>query len=368
MDSNWRELDPLVTQAGKVVDGIQDWRTRQKAAAILAGVPGPRPAFADVYDGTPFLKALSDARRGDPEANAYVKSVLGTSDATGQAIVPNSFVASLSPALATRNIFRQLMNVVPGITSAAVDIPYESTAVTAALKQGAYGSNKDVRDWSFDQVTATLYTLAQIADVGNQLLRQSGGAAEASARRRLAASIGMAESNYIVNGSGSSQPLGILQALLNVGDIAANKYALNSEPRVSAIANGLAKLEARGAQATGIVMNPTDFWEMNVETLGTSGAGGWAVDPAQGPSGSAPGTTLWGLPVYRCPDLAAGTALVADWTAFDIYLGSEFRIDVSSEGGNRFDQNVTGFRAEEDFAFNAQAAVATGKVVKVTGL
>jgi hypothetical protein len=33
----------------------------------------------------------------------------------------------------------------------------------------------------------------------------------------------------------------------------------------------------------------------------------------------------------------------------DIHLGGEFRIDVSSEAGSRFDQNVTGFRAEEEF-------------------
>jgi hypothetical protein len=37
----------------------------------------------------------------------------------------------------------------------------------------------------------------------------------------------------------------------------------------------------------------------------------------------------------------------------DIYIGSEFRIDVSSEAGSRFDQNVTDFRAEEEFGFNA---------------
>jgi hypothetical protein len=73
-------------------------------------------------------------------------------------------------------------------------------------------------------------------------------------------------------------------------------------------------------------------------------------------------------PVLRCADLASGTALVADWTAFDIYLGSDFRIDVSSEADNRFDQNVTGFRAEEDFGFTAEPAVRTGKVVKITGL
>lgn len=341
-----------------------------KAAAILAGVPtGSRASdLGDNYAGEPFLATIKAARMGDPEANQYIKAVLGTSDATGQAIAPNAFVAELVGAVATRNPFRRLMTVNTGIRAASIDVPYELTAVSAALVQGAYGSNKDVRDFSFGQSTATLYTIAQIADVGNQLLRQSGGAAETAARRRLAESIGITESTYVVNGTGSGQPLGILQALLNYGDVAANKYALNSESRVAALAGGIAKLDARGVVPTAIVMNPTNVWTMLTETLGTSGAGGWAIDPAAGPSAGQPETTLWGLPVIKCAELAAGTALIADWTSFDIWLGNDFRIDVSSEAGSRFDQNITGFRAEEDFGFTALPPVATGRVVKVTGL
>ena len=52
----------------------------------------------------------------------------------------------------------------------------------------------------------------------------------------------------------------------------------------------------------------------------------------------------------------------------DIFTGQDFRIDVSSEAGNRFDQNITGFRAEEEFGFNAEPYVRTGKFLKVLGL
>jgi hypothetical protein len=41
-------------------------------------------------------------------------------------------------------------------------------------------------------------------------------------------------------------------------------------------------------------------------------------------------------------------------------------IDVSSAAGSRFDQNVPGSRAEEEFGFNAD--VRTGKFVKILGL
>jgi hypothetical protein len=67
-------------------------------------------------------------------------------------------------------------------------------------------------------------------------------------------------------------------------------------------------------------------------------------------------------------NLSVGTALAGPWADCDMYIGSEFRIDVSSEAGNRFDQNVTGFRAEEEFGFNATPYVATGKFVKILGL
>jgi HK97 family phage major capsid protein len=345
-------------------------RTNGKAAAILAGVPTGEDlsGLGDHYAGEPFLAHVKAARMGDPQSNEYVKAVLGTSDATGQAIVPNAFVAELVEQVGTRNPFRQLMTVNAGIRSNAVDIPYNSAAISAALVQGAYGSNKDIRDYSFGLATATLYTIAQIADISNQLLRQSGGVAEANARRRLAESFGMAESNFIINGTGSGQPLGILQAILAYGDPLSGRYALNSESRVAALAGGIAKLDARGIAPNAIVMNPTDVWTMLRETLGTSGAGGWAIDPAAGPSAGQPTTSLWGLPVVKCAELASGTALVAEWSAFDIFLGNDFRIDVSSEAGNRFDQNITGFRAEEDFAFNAEPGVRTGKVVKVTGI
>ena len=65
--------------------------------------------------------------------------------------------------------------------------------------------------------------------------------------------------------------------------------------------------------------------------------------------------------------LPTGKALAGAWSDCDVYIGSEFRIDVSSEAGSRFDQNITGFRAEEEFGFNATPYVATGKFVKILG-
>ena len=146
---------------------------RDKAAAILAGAGSAETGVKSVgpYNETNWLASLVAKRSGDRDAQEFVKAVLGTSDATGQAIVPNNFVSRLVEQIALVNPYRRYFNVTTGVTGAGVDIPYEVDAITAALVQGAYGSNNDVREFGFTQATATLYTIAQIADVGNQLLR-----------------------------------------------------------------------------------------------------------------------------------------------------------------------------------------------------
>ena len=368
------ELDSKLAALDERLKAFTQSTARTKAAAILAGVdPKPQVKAIGPYSEDSFLAALVDQRRGDPEAREFVKAVLGTSDATGLAVVPNNFVGGLVDQLALKNIYRQLFEVVNVSSGSAVDIPYVVTAYTAALLQGAYGSNKDVRDFAFNQATATLYTIAQIADVGNQLLRQSNGAAERVVRNRLAGSIGMLEAQYITNGSGSSQPLGFFPALLAFGDVAAFKTTLSSESRVAAIGRGIGAMEARGVVSDNIVavMHPTDYWELATETLGSSGSGGWAIDPAAGASGSTPANRVWGVPVYRDPNWPAakvGTALLIDRTEPQIFTGDQYRIDVSSEAGSRFDQNITGFRAEEEFGFNAEPYVRTGRVQQVIGI
>jgi HK97 family phage major capsid protein len=351
--------------------------SQAKAAAILQGAqPKDRePLKVGRYSDTNFLSALWESRRGDRDAQDFIKAVLGTSDATGAALIPNNFVAQLVPAIALANPYRSVFEVVSGITGAGVDIPYETTAITAAILQGAYGSNKDVRDFALGTATATLYTIAQIADIGNQLLRQSNGAAESMARRRLASSLGRTEAQFINNGSGSSQPLGFFPALAAFGQVAEFITTLNSESRAAAIGRGIGAMESRGILADRtqlvIVMNPTDFWELSTETLGTSGSGGWVLDPAEGAASNPPLASLWGVRVIRDPTwpaAQAGTALIIDRSEVQMFLGDEYRIDVSDSAGTRWDQNITGFRAEEEFGFNAEPYVRTGRVQRVNGL
>ncbi len=57
---------------------------------------------------------------------------------------------------------------------------------------------------------------------------------------------------------------------------------------------------------------------------------------------------------------------VGEWSALKIYLGQNYRVDSSDVTGTRWDTNETGFRGEEELAFDARPAVFAGALRKVT--
>lgn len=62
------------------------------------------------------------------------------------------------------------------------------------------------------------------------------------------------------------------------------------------------------------------------------------------------------------------TAIVGEWSSPQLYVGDDFRVDVSSEANDRWDKNLTGFRGEEEIGFNADPFVASGIFQRITGL
>ncbi len=380
----------LVTTVDEIKARMEEFRPASKAADILRGADADDDLGLDHYGATGFgsmLKAIVDFKTTPSPANwaalnasgatTSTKATLGDTNANGQFIIPLNFVSQVVEICQGRNIWRQLMSVNNGVRGLGVNIPYELDDASLQRAQGqggealAFGSNKDTRDFTLGSATASLFPLARIITVGNQLLRYSEGTAERLVRNKLGTAFAKAEDYYILSGSGAnSQPKGILTSLA----AASSTYstALSSETRVAAIGRGIGALEARSCNADAIVMTPTDWWELAVETLGTSGSGGWALAPAMGASAT-PATRnypLWGVPAYRdtLGFLTVGTALIGAWSDVDLFFGDEYRVDVSTEAGTNFALNLTSFRAEEEMAFNADPYVLTGKIQKVTGI
>lgn len=304
------------------------------------------------------------------------KATVGDTDAAGGYLVPNNVVQAINLQATPGRAVVDLFTVINDVRGSAVDVPFEDTnSAPSRAVIAAAGATKANANFIVGNYTATLYTLAKIFDVGNQLLRQSGGAAETYVRSRLARDFALGEDYYAIQGSGSSEPFGLLTAIGTSGTY----VTTHSSPSVSTIAGNWATAVAkaagavanRGAIPDAVVMNSGDYW---TSIASGADAAGFYVDPAGGGynfSGTAIGTTgagPWGIRLRHTPNMTTDNLVVGEYTSALFFRGQGYRVDVSSEAGDRWDKNLTGFRGEEEIAFDARPAVYTGHFQRIVNV
>jgi HK97 family phage major capsid protein len=360
--------------------------TRSPSKALLIG-QGGRSVTAP--DGFGFFKAVADARSSDATCQASGKAaldfmgsrwaeadpgkaILGTTGAGGAYIMPNAVVERLLEISTPLNIYRGLIPVVSGVATPSVAIPVEAAIATRAVV-AAWGTLKSNENITFAQYTATFYTLAKIHDVANQLLRYSAGAAEADVMDRLGRSFALGEAYYILQGAGTTEPTGILTALNTAGTFDTNKGSATTTIATSIAGTVIAGLKAmalRAVQPTAVVLDPTSYWSAMTEATATFAVLGSLAGQAVSPMSLAGDGTprLYGLPLFADANMPLNTGLLADFRSMKLYTGLGYRVDTSTEAGNRFDYNLTGFRAEEELAFNATPYIVAGKAQRLTNL
>jgi HK97 family phage major capsid protein len=383
------DTDSLAERADRAIAQLEDLNEQvkaelantyrpSKADAILSGQnrdTNPDAAF----DG--FFRAVAMARSRDFDEQQAgkaalsamgsswgepQKAVLGETDANGGYLVPRNVVSEVVEISVAVNPVRELLNTITGVsTGSAVEIPLEGPAPVRAVI-AARGAIKENQSFTVGNYTATFYTMARIIDAGNQWLRQSGTAGERLIRSRLARAFGLGESYYVLSGSGTDEPKGLLTSLA-AGPAGMTTAHTASDSTVAgsvraAVAKAIEALAARGREADGVLMNPGDLAHAMVQGSDT---GGFWVDSGGGSVG------LIGLPGVRIRTSAAvtsKTAIAGEWRSAELYIGAEYRVDTSTEAGDRWDRNLTGFRAEEDLAFNGDPYVAAGMFQRITGL
>ena len=300
----------------------------------------------------------------DPSPEA--KATLGTTDAAGGYLVPNNQVAEIERTKSMVNIYRSLMTVISGMRGDAIDVPFTNAASRASVV--ARGETKPNVDLVIGNYTATLYTLAKIYDVADQQLRHSEGATEREVRLSLTESIAEGEAYYILNGSGTSEPKGILTSVGTSGAYVSSFTASATTLAGSiatAIATAAGAVAGRNWKPDGAVVHSTAFWTAAAQ--GTDSAG-FFYSPAGGPGSINPmnGTlTYFGMPVQGDSNMPADDLLVGQFRGARLYAGEGFRVDVSREAGDRWDKNLVGFRGEEEFAFNADPYVSAGRFQRI---
>jgi HK97 family phage major capsid protein len=338
--------------------------------AWLAAIANARSSDATQQASGKAALEFMESRYVDADA---MKATLGTSGAVGGFIMPNAMVDRLITISTAANIYRQIIPVVSGVNAPAINIPVEASAATRAVV-AAWGTLKANEDIGFASYTATFYTLAKIHDVANQLLRYSAGAAEQEVTDRLGKSIGLGEAYYILQGAGTTEPVGLLTALNTSGNFDTTKSAATTTIATSiagTIISGIKALAKRAVAPTAIVLDPTSYWTAMTEATTSFAVLGSLAGQAVAPlsvSGVDGSLRLFGLPLLSDANMPVNTGIVGDYSAARLYVGSGYRVDTSSEAGTRWDQNLTGFRGEEEIAFCGTPYVVAGKFQRLTNL
>lgn len=365
---------------------LENARHPSKAAVIGGGRQAPA-------DGeTHFFAALAQAKSRDyatqqvgkarlEEMGSYwsdpdpaAKATVGDTDAAGGYLLPNNVVADIELQAMPGRTVVNLFTVINGVRGNGVDLPWEDTADTRAVVVAA-GVTKENSNFIVNNYTATLYTLARIFDVGNQLLRRSEGAAERLVRSKLARAFALGEDYYAIQGSGSSEPMGLLTAIGTAGPYV-TAHTPSSTTIVGNFASAIAKaagaVATRGAVPDGVVMNSGDYWTSL--TYGDPAGPGFFVSPSGGAFAfnaqetGVVGAGPWGVRLAHTPNMPSDSLVVGEYRAAQFYRGEGYRVDVSDQAGDRWDKNLTGFRGEEEIAFDARPYVYTGYFQRITNV
>lgn len=367
LDSTFRDYQP-----GEVLHALMGFKGQLSDGIDVEGIAAAKAK----------LEELGMIWMGVPAAS---KATLGTTGATGGYVLPNNLVDTVVKPKTQQAVLQNLVTIINGVSVRGVDQPYRLGAPTRMTFQN-WGDTKENVNETYGSYTANLGTLARVMDISKQYARFSAGAAETDVMDELTRAAILGENYYMVAGNGS--------AVTGTGDPTVGVYtSLNATPTFlgykgafsgasnSTVAGSLAaamtslfaSLAGRNREASAVLVDSTTYWTAIAQ--GSDTAGFW-VSPTGGPTGftrtESGGLAFWGVPIFYDTNLgtnaATKIAIAADWKAFKLYRGMEFRIDSSDVAGDRWDKNLIGFRAEEEIGFNAETPVHVGAAQLLTAV
>ena len=359
-----------------------------QAGEILSAIMAFKAQDVDGIDvdrinwGKARLAELGLMWMGVPEAS---KATLGTTNATGGYTLPNNLVDTVIKPKTQEAVLQTMVTVINGVAVRGIDQPYRMGAPARMTFQN-HAATKENLNLDYGSYTAVLGTMARIYDISKQYARLSAGAAENEIMDELTRAAVLGENFYMMAGAGGGTfgtgdpTVGVYTSLNATPAFIGYKsaFAAASNATVAgSFANAcnqlLLSLAGRGRRPSAIVVDHTTFFTAIGQ--GSDTAGFW-LSPEGGPSGftknESGGLSYWGVPIYYDFNLgtAAATkiAIAAEWNAFKLYRGMEFRIDTSDQAGSRWDQNLIGFRGEQEIGFNAESPVHVGAAQLLTAV
>jgi HK97 family phage major capsid protein len=380
-----KAMEDMRGELGSLKSVIADLRKPQGEFVLPTDDEGKGLVDSDDPYASESLSVFQDIRlanKGDSAARERLTKGFEGLNSEGKAMTEG--VAAQGGYLVRPQIERQIViaremdNVLRGLCSklsvSTNSIQLDQLGLTTTAGWVAELAQKpETTGMTLATVTASVFTAAGLATVSNQLLADSNPAVDGLVTADLAKRLVALEEAAFIAGTGTGQPLGIL----NTPGIGAT--ALTSTTIVDlldAILDAIADVETDHGAPTAILMHPRT-WTRILKSRDAQGA--YYIDPAGGVQDPrtllrGPVKSLWGYPVVtsnRIPtNLGTGTnesrVVVGDFREALILDRQGITVDESRHV--YFTTNQTVFRAEQRVGFTAARTPAAFNVVGGAGL
>lgn len=309
--------------------------------------------------------------KGFEGLNAEGKAMTEGTQAQGGYLVRPQVERQLVLARESDNVLRGLCSKL-NVTTNSIQLDQLGLTTTAGWV-AELATKPESTGMTLATVTASVFTAAGLATVSNQLLADSNPAIDGLVTADLAKRLVALEEAAFLNGTGTGQPLGIL----NTPGIGATPLTATTElALLDAILDSIAAVETNHGAPTAILMHPRT-WTRILKSKDAQGAyyidpTGGVQDPRTGLRG--PVKSLWGYRVItsnRMPtNLGTGTnesrVIVGDFSECLILDRQGITVDESAHV--YFTTNQTVFRAEQRVGFTAARTPLAINVVGGVGL
>lgn len=381
------ERKSMIERLDTIGQAVADVAEGKALSNFFPSGPASEP---DVYGENGEFSYFNDVRRardGDSKARQRIddyfegKAMGEGTDSAGGFLVPPEVSNTLIPLRDHVSVLRQLFTSQP-IESDTIRFVAQDSGLAVAWT--AEFAEKIQSDLSFSEFEAHVYTAAGLATVSNQLLKDAKWNVDQLITADLAKRFVALEEQAFINGSGTGQPLGIM----NTPGVLSVPYTDASPTQQEVLDKISEAITSVHSEFLGfpdaVVMHPRTWgWlarahnEEGVYILG-AGASGTRRKPGEAIPGYAGGATprgeLFGLPVYTTPNVPTnlGNAenesaiIVGDFSQGLILDREGIVTDTSSHVF--FTSNQTVFRSEERLGFTAGRYPNAFAVVQGDGL
>lgn len=340
--------------------------------------PGQRSFYADILR----------ANKGDTEAKQRLaegagvegKAMTEGTAAQGGYLVQKRIEKEIIEAKELDNVLRGLVSKI-NVGTNEIELSQISLATTAGWV-AELATKPESTSLTQTTVSASVFTAAGLATISNQLLADSNPAVDNLVTSDLAKRLVALEEAAFLNGTGTGQPLGILNTP-GVQSTAITSTSVSAAGGLlEKVLDAIAAVQDSHGQPSAILLHPRTWTRIlkdkdanGVWTFQPGGQTPYANDPSKPRTNFAgPTKTLFGVPVVlsnRIPtNLGAGTnesrVIVADFSEALILDRQGITVDESPHV--YFTSNQTVFRAEERVGFTAARQPLAFNVIGGAGL